>query len=148
MPIGSVDLGLVWVCRCCMLAHCNGECCADHEGPEPLSTMAHNFGWSIAVDSTGVTAPFRQYTWTAGLLPDEHADDCLIKVYGDRQHSDVPGDYECECDRRTFSRSSCDGCGIREEGERYALTLWREPVPHRREFGPGAGPAPVARLAA
>jgi hypothetical protein len=30
------------VCQCCMLAHANGECCADQHDREPLSKIGPN----------------------------------------------------------------------------------------------------------
>lgn len=98
-------VGLIWVCVCCMLIHANGECCTDdtHGGDsrEPLSKITD--GYSI----------------TAGLLRKEHSEDCP-----NREESGE--DVECDCDKREFSQSQCEGCGSYLHGTRYAATLWRK----------------------
>lgn len=43
----SEIIGEISVCVCCMLSHANGECCAEHEGPEPLSLIGE--GQSITM---------------------------------------------------------------------------------------------------
>lgn len=95
-------LRTIWVCQCCMLSHANGECCAEDshggDGMHPLSLIG-------AAESV-----------TMGLLAEEHQDECTEE---DREEG-------CECDRRTFSWSSCEGCGSALGGDRYALTLWDE----------------------
>lgn len=54
-----------------------------------------------------------------GLHSSEHADDCPNRDYG------TGADWaECECDRITYSRRSCDGCGSSLHGARYAYTSW------------------------
>jgi hypothetical protein len=99
-------VGNIWVCQCCMLVHANGECCADDnhggDGIEP---------WRV-IDGT-------DYTVTMGLLYEEHDEDC--EVFKLRRW---PDDYECECERNSFSSSQCDGCGSWLAGERHAFTLW------------------------
>lgn len=56
-----------------------------------------------------------------GMAREEHAEDCLFRTMG----SDAPDDYECDCERNTFSTSQCEGCGSWLHGERHALTLWK-----------------------
>jgi hypothetical protein len=47
---------------------------------------------------------------TMGLLAEEHAEDC--------------GREDCDCERDTFSSTSCEGCGSKLAGERHAFTMW------------------------
>lgn len=56
---------------------------------------------------------------TAGIMREEHAEDCFNRT-------DTHGDYECECEQITFSKSSCDGCGSHLAGAREALTIWHK----------------------
>lgn len=98
--------GTIWVCACCMFSHANGECCADDQhggdGVEPLSA---------------IEPPF---TVAMGMVYAEHEEDCLFRTQG----SDAPDSYECECERNTFSKSQCEGCGSWLHGERHAMTLF------------------------
>lgn len=87
----------LWVCIDCMLTQANGECNPDPDR-EPLSLI--DDGDEI----------------TLGMMFEEHADGCTI--------ADRAPDYECDCERREFSQSSCDGCGSHLHGERHAMTLW------------------------
>jgi hypothetical protein len=48
---------------------------------------------------------------TLGMLKEEHADEC-------------DGEGACDCERKDFSWSSCDGCGSILGGERHAVTGW------------------------
>lgn len=106
-PKGPECYGTIWVCVCCMLTHAGGECCADetHGGDsiEPLSAIGD--GFHVAM----------------GMLWEEHEEDCLFRTMG----HDAPGNYECECERNTFSRSQCEGCGSYLHGERHAMTLFK-----------------------
>lgn len=54
---------------------------------------------------------------TSGLVQNEHDPACTVYVLG------WMGD-ECECERRTFSWSPCQGCGSTLGGSREALTVW------------------------
>jgi hypothetical protein len=104
-----------------MLTHANGECCdSDSHGGdnrEPLSA---------------IEAP---YSVSLGMAREEHAEDCLFRTEGDN----APGDYECECERNTYSTSPCKGCGSYLHGERHAMTLWGPEDPDRtRSCGCGA----------
>jgi hypothetical protein len=100
-----------WVCEDCYLVHAGYD---EHElgrdfDREPLSMI---------VDTAEVTA---------GLLADEHDDDCPVWL-GDPSRADVPVDgEECECETVSFTWSRCDGCGSRLGGERHALTVWTAP---------------------
>lgn len=95
----------MWVCRCCMLSHANGECCVDDDhggdGIEPWADVDFAAGYSV----------------TMGLLSEEHADGC---TEADREEG-------CDCEHDTFSKSRCDGCGSFLHGDRFAFTLWRKP---------------------
>lgn len=107
----SVDCGTLWVCECCMLEHANGECCPDDshggDGVAPWSGF-----------------DFARFAVWAGLSRDEHEDGC-------------DPDDECGCERREFSSSSCDGCGSRLHGARFAFGMTRE----RQKFSTGVLPA-------
>lgn len=103
----SIDYGTLWVCQCCTLQHANGECCADNEhGGDGIAP------WS-AIDFT------RFRVWM-GLDPEDHG--CERNL----EHGHEGSDYGCDCDRITFSRSWCDGCGSTLAGERHAFWLTRE----------------------
>jgi len=97
-------IGTIWVCQCCMLSHANGECCTDDDhggdGIPPWSSLE------------------RGYTMTMGLLDEEH--EC--------HDNDGNRPDECDCERDTFSKSRCDGCGSWLAGERQAFALWRNEV--------------------
>lgn len=100
--------GTIWVCQCCMLSHANGDCCDNEQhggdGHEPLN----------AIDP-----PF---TVAMGMAYEDHAGTCLRSTQG----SDVPGDYECDCETRTYDTSQCEGCGSYLHGERHATTLFKD----------------------
>ncbi|MFF8629715.1 hypothetical protein [Streptomyces werraensis] len=101
----AVQTWTLWVCTNCLMHAANGECgdChreEGHEGGEPLSLVS--------------------YRATLGMGYEEHHEECLRYTLG----SDVPGDYECDCEERGFSTSSCDGCGSVYHGDRYAMTEW------------------------
>lgn len=103
-----IDYGTIWVCQCCMLSHAYGECCPDgSHGGDGIAP------WS-AID-------FARFGVAMGLPPEEHAEDCEVRITGEQT-----GNEECECDRDTFSRSRCDGCGSYLHGSRYAFSLTRE----------------------
>jgi hypothetical protein len=54
---------------------------------------------------------------TAGLLFEEHDDDCPNRKVGEWV-------VDCDCERMTFTWLSCDGCGSTLGGAREALTVW------------------------
>lgn len=87
----------IWVCRCCILSHANGECCDsdEHGGDsmEPLSAIK-------AADSVAMGG--------------EHNERC---TEADREAG-------CDCEEKTFSSSQCDGCGSWLAGTRHAMTLF------------------------
>lgn len=96
--------GTIWVCIDCAMHQANGECdsCHDSHGHdrEPLGAVA------------------AQHRATAGMLHEEHAETCEVRILGH-----WPSDYECDCATNPFSRSRCEGCGSWLHGERHALTL-------------------------
>jgi hypothetical protein len=98
------NYGTIWVCRCCMLTHANGECCSElyygqDPGHDPLSSITDGF-----------------YV-TMGMALEEHEcnDDENGIEYG-----------ECDCETNTHSTSQCEGCGSWLHGERHAMTLWKD----------------------
>lgn len=96
----SIDIGTIWVCRCCMLQHANGECCADGQhGGDGIAP------WS-AID-------FSRFRVWMGLARGEHDDAC-------------DPDDECDCEVRGYTASRCDGCGSFLHGERHTFWLTRE----------------------
>lgn len=110
--------GTIWVCVCCMLSHANGECCANDQ---------HGGDGNVPLSS--IEAPF---TVAAGMGWEDHDDECLTHVINDvkarfpeMDWPDVPGDYECDCETDTFSKSQCEGCGSWLHGERHAMTLFK-----------------------
>lgn len=111
--VREIDYGTVWVCHCCAATHANGECC------DGDIYRCDREPWAEVDDRFHVTA---------GLTSEEHAPECEVALTGE-----WPVDYECDCERREFSWSSCDGCGSGLGGSRYAHTLWRV----RRSFRSG-----------
>jgi len=102
----AILLGTVWVCQCCALSHANGECCADDtHGGDGIAP------WSLVDDA--------RYSVTAGLLWEEHHEECPNHQAGEWVD-------ECDCEDLGFSWSSCDGCGSTLGGTRRAHALWRE----------------------
>lgn len=89
----------VWVCVDCYLTHHGVR--EDNTPPdrEPLALIP------AAADVF------------SGMAWDEH--DCVNAVDIDPWR----GPVECECERQTFSRSVCGGCGSTLAGEREALTV-------------------------
>lgn len=92
----------IWVCVDCMFVHANGECDPDRPDSEPEV-------WSRVGEDCDVTV---------GSLSEEHAAGC----------TDVDRSEGCDCERREFSWSQCEGCGSWLVGSRYAFTLWFEPT--------------------
>lgn len=86
--------GVLWVCTCCLFAR-ESEGCADHK--------CDRTPWNLEPDTD----------ITAGLMDSEH--ECC-----------QPWDEEseCECERITFSKASCDACGSKLAGTRHAYTWW------------------------
>ena len=94
------NYGTIWVCQCCMLAHANGECCANEQhggdGHEPLSSIGEGFHAAMGMD------------YSFHSCGRENGEDVL----------------ECDCETDTFSTSQCKGCGSYLHGERHAMTLF------------------------
>lgn len=93
--------GEVWVCTCCMLIRENGECCEDHGANERAAD--------------GLWSRMKGIDVTHGMLFSEHA---CGKTSDDNS-------FDCDCETREFSQSSCDGCGNRSHGTRHAYTWWK-----------------------
>jgi hypothetical protein len=105
MTINRVPTDTLWVCTDCMLMHCNGECGELPEGsPVPLCLLA-------GTDTT------------MGMLLEEHEEECPNRLAG----REACREHECDCETRSFSWSSCEGCGSPLGGERHALTAWVAP---------------------
>lgn len=104
--------GTIWVCTDCMILAANGEEPLDRPDSEPEP-------WALWPDSAGET--------TMGLLREQHECDYA-----------TGGEYgDCDCERREFSWSDCDGCGSRLGGARYAYTYWTDgPEPDRPSTHP------------
>lgn len=96
------------LCGCCYMALVNGEpCdCADDTEQHPNGLMG-NCGADEEI--------------TPGVFASQHGKDCLTYLL---DSADVPGDYECECERDDFSSVPCGGCGTYLAGEREKATGW------------------------
>ncbi len=102
------DYLVLWVCQDYYLSHHGYD---EHE----LGYTPDREPLSLITDDVEITA---------GLPADEHADDCPVWL-GDPNRPDVPIDgEECDCERLSFTWSSCDGCGSTLGGSREALTGW------------------------
>jgi hypothetical protein len=96
------------LCTCCFVALVNGEPCQcpeDDETCHPEGLMGKLEGEEI----------------TPGSFASQHESSCLMHLL---DSADVPGDYECECERSDFSTSQCDGCGTYLAGAREKATGW------------------------
>ncbi len=136
LPAHIRDAYVIMVCQCCMLAHANGKCCAEqaqkHDDGTYCFEGAYNCGYfshtydpdapllhggdgceplSLIEDTDGIAL---------GMGWERHAEDCDTF----RTQGNAPGGYECECERDTFSRSQCEGCGSHLHGERHAMTVF------------------------
>ncbi len=97
----NIDYGnpiTLWVCQDCIMHHANGECGSCHDDSHDEEPLHH-------VD-------YR--TSAMGLARAEHK--C------GRQDDTYFG--ECDCETKSYSTSSCDGCGSYLHGERHAMTEW------------------------
>jgi hypothetical protein len=90
---------VLWVCVCCLFAReGDGDGCDGNGG-------CAGSPWALLEEDDEVTA---------GMLAERH-------VCGREHGLEVD---ECDCERRNFSHSSCDGCGSPLGGSRHAYTLW------------------------
>jgi len=76
----SENLGTIWVCRCCMLQHANGEHCGDAEyhgdQPEPLCLIEwpNTAPWGMAdasvtpTHSVGAGVTGAAVGWAANVM--------------------------------------------------------------------------------
>lgn len=122
------NYGTIWVCRCCILTHANGECCDEsYYGQDPDHDPLSSIGSGFYV--------------TTGMAREEHScreceghydtDDALTSgvgigepVFCDGTCWSEPG--ECDCEINTYSTSQCEGCGSWLHGERHAMTLFKD----------------------
>ena len=90
-------------CTDCTILHANGE--------EPTDMSADDY----AAWSAGIAASSHGYTFTLGMLTEEHDDAC------------TPADREagCDCERDPFRRFTCVMCSRDIAGEAHAMTPWR-----------------------
>lgn len=107
------DTCTIWVCQSCMLHHANGECGSCHMNMDDpyRETDAHDREPMGLIDQP---MSGREMA-TMGMLREEH--DC------DTRWSDWR-ERDCGCETRSFSWSSCEGCGSNLGGERHAFTVW------------------------
>lgn len=98
-------VSLLWVCSCCLFAAVNGDetGCRDYHG--------HRDGDENHPDGL---ARLLKVDDSHGLLDEEH-------VCGIPYNAPV---RECDCERLTYSRLTCDGCGGKLAGERHGFTRW------------------------
>jgi hypothetical protein len=103
------DHATLWVCIDCYLDH---HGLRDEDDPPRDDTL------SLIDDGAEVST---------GLVADEHEADCPVWL-GDPNRPDVPvAGAECECERRDFTWTACQGCGSTLGGSREALTVWGGP---------------------
>jgi hypothetical protein len=57
------------------------------------------------------------------MTADEHDEYCEVRRTGRHDYEGL----DCDCESIPFATSRCDGCGSYLAGERFAMTLWREP---------------------
>jgi hypothetical protein len=113
----------IWVCACCMLTHANDECCADHaQDPSERVTVSNRFS-GVPMEPTPMPWALwddheRRRDMSMGMLSSEHDPECAFN------RSEGAADCESECETRSFTWESCDGCGSHLGGERYAFTPW------------------------
>lgn len=100
-------IGSGWCCVDCLFWLANGETSAEWTAEERAEFLAR-FNERNPAGSI-----------TLGLAREEH--ECRD------DNGETAGDQggECECERQTFSWSSCDTCGSSFGGERAAVTFWQ-----------------------
>lgn len=101
MKASREDAATLWVCVDCYFAHHGADDDPSHAPDrEPLGLIPEDT------------------ELTAGLFREQHADGCPNGT------EDSWGTEDCDCERREFSWSRCDGCGSALGGAREALTAW------------------------
>jgi len=100
--------GEIWVCDCCMLSRENGECCEDHSANERAAD--------------GLWSRMKGIDVTHGRFMENHECEKNPEHEGFDENAEA---FDCDCEEREFSQSSCDGCGNRLHGTRHAYTWWR-----------------------
>lgn len=96
-----------WICIHCYIHLVNGDC-TQPENCHPVQC------WALHPDVDHPLYLFRGMPVTPGMLDSEH--EC-----GRENGEEVD---ECDCERREFSTSTCDGCNSSLHGEREAVTGW------------------------
>lgn len=97
MSTTSIAQGTIWVCVDCLHADVNGEEPTDRPAAEPAP-------WALWADDT-------DHDVTVGALCEEGHD------HTSEEHAEG-------CEERSFSWSSCEGCGSTLGGSRHAFTCW------------------------
>lgn len=100
------------LCECCFIALVNGEPCDCEGDAEDERYPQHPSGLMELLGSEDVTP---------GLFAEKHDSRCLTYLL---DATDVPGDYECECEHDEYSTVQCDGCGSFLHGKRHKVTGW------------------------
>lgn len=102
------SLGTIWVCETCMFIHANGV--------DLRYDSLHGMEYDPETNPSPEPEPWgRMPEYAAmGMYYEEH--EC--------GKTDENRDFECDCETREFSRSSCDGCGSTLHGTRHAFTMF------------------------
>lgn len=99
--MSTTSASTIWVCDCCLFAReGDGDGCDGNGGCEGTP-------WSSIPDG---------YHVSCGLFAEEHS--C--------GWTGEPKDFDCDCERREFSWSACEGCGSNLGGSRHAYGLWQD----------------------
>lgn len=104
MTTATKEPSTCWVCV---------DCYETHHGVRE--------GWREAPDREPLNLIAEDAEVTAGLLIEEHAEDCEARRAAEQGWAN---EVECDCERITFSKSWCHGCGSTLAGAREALTVW------------------------
>ena len=102
MPYNDADAIALHLCVCCTLAHANDDTCDCPPDAHPTGLLGALDGYDISL---------------GGLDSEHYCDDPA-------ECRDNLAEYGEGCERDTFSRVPCDGCGSHHEGYRQAATAW------------------------
>lgn len=126
--------GTLWVCVCCIHSYANGLCCEREDAHKRARDERGRFiggGVTVLGDGIPLSAITKGFHVMSGMGWEDHDSDCLSYIvndlksrFPDMDWPDVPGDYECGCEKTDFSHSQCEGCGSHLYGERHAMTLF------------------------
>lgn len=70
----SLEMTPISICQCCLLVLANGECCDEHDGPEPMNKLAGY--WVAPGDGEG------GFSWT-------ECEGCGQTLGGDRYEATI-----------------------------------------------------------